>query len=295
MYIESPGLEIVLTCSLKGGAGKLDIVWSGPAVQLQPGTVRTENGTFVSNLTLTNATMFFSGVYQCTAGYENSLCIANVLSNVRLDVIALPSIVDTTQSPLIVERGVNISLLFVFAAHPSFTNIHCRGPNGDIENNTSRISLTRSDNFSTFQLRLVINISTINHTHGGVYSCTAENRAGGISALILLLVRPIVGPEITLARQGDNVTLMCLAQSIPEPSYMWEMISVTDSDGSGSLLDPFESGSGENQIVTQSVLEFKPVQYKDNGNYRCVITFNGIWQVSSNEALLAGRYKHSNC
>ena len=289
MFVESPDLVIFLTCSLNGGAGNVEIVWSGPTVQLQPRAIHSDGGTFTSTLTLTDATMFFSGVYQCTAGYDNSLCIANVSSNVRLDVIAPPSIIDQTQSPHIVNRGVNLSLLFEFSAHPSFTNVHCGGPNGDIEMNTSRISLTRIDNFIAFQVQLVINVSIINHTHGGIYSCAASNSAGDINATVLLLVRPVVEPELSLARKGDNVTLMCLAQSFPEPSYMWEMISMTDSGGSGSLLNIFEFGSGENQIVTWPILEFKPVQYEDNGNYHCVITFNGIWQVSSNEVLLAGR------
>lgn len=289
MFVESPDLVIVLTCDLNGGAGNVEIVWSGPTVQLQPRTIQTDGGTFTSNLILTDATMFSSGVYQCTARYDNGLCIANVSSTVRLDVIAPPSIVDQTQSPHIVDRGVNLSLLFEFAAHPSFTNVRCGGPNGDIEMNTSSISLTRIDNFTAFQVRLVINVSIINHTQGGIYSCAASNSAGDINATVLLLIRPVVEPELSLARKGDNFTFMCLAQSFPEPSYMWEMILMTDSGGSGSLLDVFESGSGENRIVTQPILEFKPVQYEDNGNYHCVVTFNGMWQVSSNEVLLAGR------
>ena len=289
MLVQSPDLVIVLTCSLNGGAGNVEIVWSGPVVQPRPRTIRTDRGTFTSNLILTNATMFFSGVYQCTAGYDNSLCIANVSSEVRLDVIAPPLIVDQTQSPHIVDRGVNLSLLFEFAAHPSFTDVRCSGPNGDIEMNASNTSLTRIDNFTAYQVRLVINVSIINYTHGGIYSCAANNSAGDIRATVLLLVRPVVEPELTLARNGDHVTLMCLAQSFPEPSYTWEMISMTDPGGSGSLLDIFESGSGENKIVTQPILEFRPVQYEDNGNYHCILTFNGIWQVSSNEALLAGR------
>jgi hypothetical protein len=280
---------IVLTCIANGGTGDVNIVWSGPVVQLQPATIKTDNGIFISNLTLANANMFFSGVYQCTAGYDNSLCNANVSSNTTLDVIAPPSIVDQTQSPYIVDRGANLSLVFVFSAHPSFTNLRCSGPNGNIEMNTSSIHLTRKYNFNAFQIRVVIDMSSINHTDGGIYSCDATNIAGSDSATVLLLVRPIVEPELTLARNGDTVTFKCLAQSFPEPSYMWEMISITDSSGSGSLLDAFGSGSNDNQIITQPILEFKPVEYKDNGNYHCVIIFNGVWQVPSNEVLLAGR------
>ena len=289
VLIEYPNLVIILTCFAFGGTGSVDIVWSGPAVHLQPRTYEAGNGIFNSDLTLTNANMFFSGDYQCTAGYDNSLCNANISSNITLDVIAQPSIVDQTQSPYIVDRGVNLSLLFVFSAHPSFTNVSCYGPNGDIEMNTSSIHLTRNDNFTAFQIRVVIDMSSINHRDGGIYSCAATNMAGNVSRMVLLIVRPVVEPELALARNGDDVTFMCLAQSFPEPSYMWEMISITDSSGSGSLLDVFGSGSDENQITTQSILEFKPVEYEDNGNYHCLITINGAWQVSSNEVLLAGK------
>jgi hypothetical protein len=155
--------------------------------------------------------------------------------------------------------------------------------------NTSSIYLTRKYNFTAFQIRVVIDMSSINHTDGGIYSCHGTNIAGNVSATVLLLVRPIVEPELTLARNGDTVIFKCLAQSFPEPSYIWEKISMTDSSGSGSLLDVFGSGSNDNQIITQPILEFQPVEYEDNGNYHCIIMFNGEWQVPSNEILLAGR------
>jgi hypothetical protein len=92
VLIEHPDLVIILTCIANGGTGNVNIVWSGPVVQLQPATIKNDSGTFISQLTLANANMFFSGVYQCTAGYDNSLCNANVSSSTTLDVIAPPSI-----------------------------------------------------------------------------------------------------------------------------------------------------------------------------------------------------------
>ena len=293
VYFESPDLEVRFTCTVNGGAGSIvNIVWSGPAVETQPTVVETSNGIFTSNLILTDITMFYSGIYQCTARYSNNLCTGNISSNMRIDVIAPPSIVFQTQSPIIVDRGVNVSLIFQFLAHPSFTAIQCRGPNGNLKMNTSSITFGRVDNNATFQITMFITISLVNYTHGGMYSCVANNSAGDFEATILLIIRPVVEPEQVLTRKDDDVTLMCLAQSIPELLYTWEISLMTGDSGSGSFLDvfsTFEPGSGENLMTTQPFLDFKPVQYGDGGLYRCVISINGMWQVSSDEILFAGK------
>ena len=278
VHVESPELAITYTCTINGSAGNaVDIEWSGPAVQTQPMVVEISDGIFTSNLTLTNVTMFFSGVYQCTARYSNILCTSDISSNTRLDVIAPPEILAQTQSPYIVDRGRFISLLFNFVAHPSFTDVQCSGPSGE------EVIFFRIDNDAVFQIRIRIEISSVNFIHGGMYSCVANNIAGNISAMVLLIVRPIVEPQQVLALNGDNTTLMCLAQSIPEPLYIWEKF--VDSNDSDSIPDEFTSAlslSGENPIITDTFLNFEPIRHGDEGVYRCVITIiDGTQEVSS--------------
>lgn len=288
VHIEAPDLELTLTCTVYGGPGNaVSIVWSGPAVQSQPAIVEINDGNFTSNLSLTNATMFFSGVYECTARYNNSLCTTSISSDLRLDIIAPPSIISQTQSPYVVNSGVNVGLDFQFLAHPSFTDVNCSGPNGEIKVNSPGFSFNRANSDSNFQIILSTTVSNVNYIHGGNYLCTANNSAGTITATILLIVRPVVEPQQVLARNGDNVSLTCLVQSFPEPFYMWE--KYVDSNDSDSLPDMFSSsfGNSENR-ETGPLLTFEPIQYGDAGLYRCVVTFNATLEVSSNGSLLAG-------
>ena len=220
-YVEAPDLEVVFTCTVRGGPSNgVVILWGGPAAVTlpDPTTMEIRDGVFMSNLTLTNVTTAFTGLYYCTAAYNNSLCSANVSSNASLIVTGEPTIINKTGSPVKVNSGTNISLYFEFSALPSHTAVQCSGPDGAIETNVGR-----TDNDTAFQIRLDVSIDSVNYTHGGQYLCTANNSAGDITATTLLLVRPVVEPREVLAKNGDNITLMCLAQSSPEPSYVCKL------------------------------------------------------------------------
>ena len=183
-----------------------------------------------------------------------------------------------------------ISNFILNSHHCLITHVQCSGSEGAIETNVrTGISLVRIDNDTAFQIRVDISIVSVDYSHGGLYSCTANNSADEVTAKTLLLVRPIVEPQQVLAKNGDNVTLMCLAQSYPEPSYVWEMLK--DSNNNDTIPDVFGfvSGSGENMMATHPFLDFEPVQYGDAGVYRCVVNINGTWMASSDRVLVAGK------
>ena len=283
MHCESPDLEVSFTCSiLNGGVDSLlEIVWSGPVDLPETTVTESSDGVFTSNLTLTNVTTAFSGIYQCTGRYNNSLCTANISSNASLAVIAPPIISNQTRSPFRVDNGETVILYYEFSSLPSHTTVECSGPDGVV------FEEIRMDNNTLQTIRIDIEINSVNYTYGGEYSCYANNSAGDIIATTLLLVQPVVKPQEILAKNGDNVTLMCLVQSFPEPSYVWEMFR--DSNVSDTFPDEFGfvSGSGENMMATHRFLNFKPVQYDNAGIYRCMVDINGTW-LFSDEVLLAG-------
>ena len=113
-YSESPaGLEVSFTCSINGGIGSsVEIVWSGPVDLPEPTITESSDGVFTSNLTLSNVTATFTGIYQCTGRYNNNLCFADVSSNASLVVIAPPIIIDQTQLPSKVDSGETAILYF---------------------------------------------------------------------------------------------------------------------------------------------------------------------------------------
>ena len=291
VLIETPDLQINFTCTVDGGSGnEVSIVWSGLGVGTQPILNETDSGIFTSDLILSNATMFFSGVYQCTSRYTNILCTTNISSSLRLDVIAPPSVVSQTQSPYIVNSGINAGLFFEFLTHPSFTNVSCIGPTSTINERTPGITFSRLDDDLAFTIWLSITIFSIDFNFGGLYSCTANNSAGEIEATVLLIVRPVIQPQNVLPANGDNATLVCLVQSFPEPRYIWER-STENGDSEMNRKEVTSVLENGTIRISDSLLDFAPVRYEDFGIYRCTVTFsNASLNASSDGILLTGNY-----
>ena len=108
VYILCPSLRVNFTCTVDGGVNNsVEILWSGP-VDLPDATVmEVSSGVFTSNLTLTNLTTNFSGIYECTTRYNNSLCTTNSSSSASLALLGPPTLTDQTESPLRVNCGDN--------------------------------------------------------------------------------------------------------------------------------------------------------------------------------------------
>lgn len=296
VYTETPRLQVNFICTVNGGHGtSVEIFWNGPAGVTLPDTASTrqiDNGVFTSYLTLINVTASFTGTYSCTARYS-IFCNGTVTSSTNLLVIGRPTIISQTVSPLVADSGSNVSFYFEFSSLPSNTSVCCSGPGGaDI--NTTGIILRRLDNNAQSLIRTEINITSINHTHGGMYWCTANNSAGENTSTLLFLVRPVVEPSQVLAKNGDNVTLMCVSQSLPEPSYSWQIIN--GNDGFTIFPDTINlgSGSGGSMMTASPFFDFKPVNYRDEGMYRCVVNFGGMLEVESEGIVLTGKIKLFN-
>ena len=274
---------VIFNCTFDGGpSSAVDIEWRGPAAVsplLNSSTINNNDGTFTNTLTLRDVSANHTGSYRCTARYNNPLCTGSADSSMaNLVVIVAPTPLNRSITPNIVNDGDNVTFTFVFSSLPLFTNLLCNGP-GNFE-------MELSDD-AMMTISAALNLLSVNYTVGGYYTCTANNSAGSTDAMALLLVRPVVEPQIVLAKNGGNATLTCLAQPLPEPSYSWEMLR--DSNDSDTFPDEFGfvSGSGENMMATHPFLDFEPVQYGDAGTYRCMVKINGTW-LFSDEVLLAG-------
>ena len=128
----------------------------------------------------------------------------------------------------------------------------------------------------------VLTLMDIDASSGGIYSCTVGNLAGNDSATTTLYVAPyfIIHPENVETSNSSKVNISCLAESFPEPEYMWM------KDGDSSLVR-----EGVITVDMPNSLGFRPVLFGDEGVYVCVafITIDMVvYNESSDTTVLAG-------
>ena len=102
----------------------------------------------------------------------------------------------------------------------------------------------------------MLNVIDINASHGGSYRCTVSNAAGNDSASTTLYVAPYIVTQLeaeTLAVNGSNLNISCNAAGFPAPLVVW-----VDMQGI--------------EVSNSSELHFRPIQFGDEGLYRCVAT-----------------------
>ena len=124
--------------------------------------------------------------------------------------------------------------------------------------------------------------------NGGTYDCIVINDAGfGHNSGTLYVLPTIVqDPMDTLARAGDVITLTCLAESFPYPTYQWQMMN--------RISGFYDNITGE----TEASLTPFAAAFSSFGRYRCVASnvIDGIERtVSSSSALLTGKLNHLKC
>jgi hypothetical protein len=264
-FVESPGLEVSLTCSINGGIGSsVEIVWSGPVDLPEPTMTESSDGIFTSNLTLTNVTSTFTGIYQCTGRYNNSLCFTGVSSNASLVVIAPPIIIDQTTLDSNIDLASLNDIVMLMC-------ISSGGPSNTYEWAKDEIVL---DGETSDTLTLII----ANGSSGGNYTCTVSNAAGSDSASTTLYVLPfIVAPleEQILTVVGSFVRITCEAGGFPTPDISWVQVN-TDMTIT--------------QVSNSSLLEFI-VDFRNAGVYRCVAVaeIGGVLFNITNEMTLFGK------
>ena len=95
-----------------------------------------------------------------------------------------------------------------------------------------------------------------------------------------------IQPSDVLTRSGETELLECEAMGSANISYQWQKLNDTLDVLGGSA---FGSGDGYVDVenATNSILEFDPVMFGDEGSYRCVVSSESI-TLTSEVALLIG-------
>ncbi|XP_060933914.1 hemicentin-1 [Limanda limanda] len=122
-----------------------------------------------------------------------------------------------------------------------------------------------------------LQISFIQPSDTGRYTCTAANAAGTVSLEMSLTVQvppSIRGgePEVAVV-ENSQAQLMCVAGGVPQPTLSWE------KDGS-----PLSENTGEYTILPSGELVIDSAQPDDEGSYTCVAT-NAVGQDSHSVVL----------
>ena len=125
------------------------------------------------------------------------------------------------------------------------------------------------ENSSTLMLR------DVNASTGGVYTCVASNSAGNNSADVSVFITPyfITEPQDVGGLNGTMVSLTCLAEAFPSPSYQWFR------EGGRSLRDSLNASS--------DILSFALI-FEDEGRYFCNVSSQDI-VLQSRLATLSGK------
>ena len=149
--------------------------------------------------------------------------------------------------------------------------------------NVSEIFASQSNNVSSSnELSIIIGTEqTSAQMIGGDYSCIVINEAGLDNATVTLYISPeiVQDPVDQFVQDGDTVTLTCIGDSFPPPTYQWERRNMST--------DSFEPIPEE----TNSDLVFVSIEHEDYGDYRCVVTTPTINEyVMSDIALITGNY-----
>ena len=120
-----------------------------------------------------------------------------------------------------------------------------------------------------------LTLTDVDASTGGIYTCVVTNAAGNDSASTFLFIAPyfIIEPVDAETQNGSLVTLLCVAEAFPSPSYQWAR---TD----GLLVR-------DELITVRDTLTFNPVRFGDEGDYFCSATSRQE-VANSMDATLAG-------
>ena len=117
-----------------------------------------------------------------------------------------------------------------------------------------------------------LQLTDIDATDGGEYTCVVSNAAGNDSTNTTLYIRPYftTQPMSISTEAGQNETFTCEAEGFPEPTIQW-----------------FRAGSADFGLnvtgIDTGTLMFTPAQFGDEGDYYCTASSNGE---SSNSSIV---------
>ena len=157
-------------------------------------------------------------------------------------------------------RGENVTITCISMGGPG--NVYQWEKDGEIVANDS-----------------ILTLMDIDASSGGSYTCTVSNLAGNDTATTTLYVAPyfVTHPENVETSNSSEVNITCLAESFPDPEYVWMRNGDSDLVREGVVTPNMPNSLG-----------FRPVLLGDEGVYTCIASIAIVHNKTSNPAVLTG-------
>ena len=121
-----------------------------------------------------------------------------------------------------------------------------------------------------------LTLANVTAANGGEYICMVSNVGGVSSASTSVFISPYItmDPQDVGGANGTMVTLTCMAEAFPAPTYQWSRVGMATISS---------TATGE----SSETLVFNSLAVGDEGDYICNATSNGI-SIPSQPATLSG-------
>ena len=135
---------------------------------------------------------------------------------------------------------------------------------------SGKIVITGQETLSSSEVSSNISLSNITEVDGGNYTCIAVNEAGLTEASAALRVGVFVANESLelFTASGNVVILTCTVQVAP--NYMWEKFNESEVEEGSSTSLLMTPNDGYQVVSNEQELQLDPVQFGQEGVYRCV-------------------------
>ena len=255
------GANVTFTC-VATGLGSLTVTWTITASTTLPNSTETlDNDAITSTLVLTSVGAIDGGDYTCEitneAGSVNATGTLYIIPLIVTQPMNVVTVVGMVEELSCIAEGLP-EPVYQWQKQNALTGLYVNIQNAN---------------------ESVLDFSPVAFGDGGTYQCVASNVAGmAISNPATVYITPLIvtQPMDIGADNGTMIQLTCQADGFPEPTYRWQKLE-TDILG----------GYVELPNVTSSMLEFTPVQFGDEGSYRCVAS-SMVGQATSEPATLSG-------
>ncbi|KAM7292783.1 Down syndrome cell adhesion molecule-like protein Dscam2 isoform X2 [Ixodes scapularis] len=210
------GASVTLTCNASGVLAR-ELKWYKDLAPVQPSTADRVRFLSASVLQLGSVKADQDGVYQCMASgpKESAQAAAFVVLMVTKPELTV------TFSDQDTYPGSFVSLKCAARGHP-MPRVTWRLDGGAVP--SSRKILRGDFVTEDHVVHSFVNLTAANVTHGGEYSCHAENDAGSVthSAWLNVVGPPVAPPPQNLTiLSGETLSLPCPVKGYPFASFLW--------------------------------------------------------------------------